>query len=52
MVGITLKFDYPWNDTEMDENEISDCLSELSPEELITAAKNSGEPISIDIEVY
>ena len=51
-VEITLRFNYPWNDTEMDENEIQDCLLELSPEELIVAANNAGEPINIDIDVY
>lgn len=51
-VSITLRFDYPWYNDQMDENEIRDCLEELSPEELMTAAKNSGEPINIDIEVY
>ena len=51
-VSITLRFNYPWNDTEMDENEIQDCLLELSPEELIAAANNAGKPINIDIEVY
>lgn len=51
-VSVTLRFDYPWNDTEMDENEIQDCLLELTPEELIVAANNAGEPINIDVEVY
>lgn len=51
-VEITLRFDYPWNDNEMDENEIKDCLEELSPEELLMAANNAGGPIIIDIEVY
>ena len=51
-VSITLRFDYPWNDTEMDENEIQDCLLELSPEELLVAANNAGEPVNIDVEVY
>ena len=51
-VGITLRFDYPWNSTDTDENEIVDCLSELSPEELLLAANNAGEPINVDIEVY
>ena len=52
MVGVTLRFNYPWNADESDENEVRDCLLELSPEELIVAANNSGEPINIDVEVY
>ena len=52
MVGITLRFDYPWDNMEMDENEIRDCLMELSPEELIEGANMAGEPINVDIEVY
>lgn len=51
-VSVTLRFDYPWYNDQMDENEIIECLSDLSPEELMIAAKNSGEPINIDIEVY
>lgn len=51
-VGITLRFDYPWNTNETDENEIRDCLLELSPEELLRAAVNSGEVVNTDIEVY
>ena len=51
-VGITLRFDYPWNTEITDENDIRDCLTELSPEELLMAVKNAGEPINIDIEVY
>ena len=51
-VGITLRFDFPWNDSEVDENDIRECLMELSPEELLVAANNAGEPIDIDIEVY
>ena len=51
-VGVTFRFDYPWNDMEMDENEIRDCLLDLSPEELLVAANNAGGPINIDIEVY
>ena len=35
MVGVTLRFDYPWNDEKMDENEIRDCLTELPPEVLL-----------------
>lgn len=52
MVGITLRFNYPWNSDETDENAIIECLNELSPEELIVAANNAGEPINVDIEVY
>lgn len=52
MVGITLRFKYPWDNKDMDENEIRDCLMELSPEELLIAANNAGEPINIDVEVY
>lgn len=51
-VSVTLRFNYPWNDTEMDENEIQECLSDLSPEELLLAANNVGEPVNIDVEVY
>ena len=51
-VSVTLRFNYPWNDTEMDENEIRDCLEELSPEELVAVAENAGEYINVDIEVY
>ena len=51
-VAITLRFNYPWNNEETDENEIRDCLLDLSPEELLVAANNAGEPINIDIEVY
>ena len=51
-VAVTLRFDYPWNKDEMDENEIRECLMELSPEELLVAANNMGEPINVDVEVY
>ena len=51
-VSITLRFDYPWLNEDMDENDISSCLSELSPEELIATAQNEGYPINIDVEVY
>lgn len=51
-VGITLRFDYPWNDNNMDENEIRECLLELSPEELLLAANKMGEPINVEVEVY
>ena len=51
-VSITLRFDYPWYNDEVDENEIRECLSDLSPEELIAAAKNAGEPVNVDVEVY
>ena len=52
MVGITLRFDYTWNDSEMDENEIRECLMELSPDELLCQAQNDGNPINVDVEVY
>lgn len=58
MIGITLRFNYPWgeedenNPVEIDENEVYQCISELTPEELIMAANNAGEPINIDVEVY
>ena len=59
MIAITLRFNYPWGDedensdgTEIDENEVYSCISELSPEELIMAANNAGEPINVDVEVY
>ncbi len=51
-VSITLRFDYPWNDSETDENEIIECLNDLSADELIAAANKSGRPINVDIEVY
>ena len=51
-VSVTLRFNYPWNDTEMDENEIVECLYDLSPEELLLAANNAGKPVNVDIEVY
>lgn len=51
-VSITLRFDYPWNNEDMDENEITECLYDLSPEELLLAAKNAGKPVNVDIEVY
>ena len=51
-VSVTLRFNYPWNDNEMDENEIRDCLLELSPEELIEGANMAGEVINVDVEVY
>lgn len=60
MIAITLRFNYPWGDDEddnvtcgeIDENEVYSCISELSPEELIMAANNAGEPINVDVEVY
>lgn len=58
MIAVTLRFNYPWGDeenldeTEIDENEVYSCISELSPEELIMAANNAGEPINVDVEVY
>lgn len=51
-VSVTLRFNYPWNESEVDENEVVSCLTELSPEELIMAANNAGKPINIDVEVY
>ena len=51
-VSVTLRFDYPWNKSEVDENEVISCLTELSPEELIMAANYAGKPINIDVEVY
>lgn len=51
-VGITLRFDYPWNEEIEDENDVISCLKELSPEELLVAANNNGNPINIDVEVY
>lgn len=59
MIAVTLRFNYPWGDedansgdVEIDENEVYSCISELSPEELIMAANNAGEPINVDVEVY
>ena len=59
MIAVTLRFNYPWGDEdgnsegiEIDENEVYSCISELSPEELIMAANNAGEPINVDVEVY
>lgn len=58
MIGVTLRFNYPWGDedeenpVEIDENEVYQCVSELTPEELIMAAKNAGEPINVDVDVY
>jgi len=51
-VSVTLRFNYPWNESEVDENDVISCLTELSPEELIMAANNAGKPINIDVEVY
>lgn len=51
-VGITLRFDYPWNEKIEDENEVIGCLEELAPEDLLMAAKNAGYPINMDVEVY
>ena len=51
-VAVTLRFDYPWSNNEMDENEIRESLMELSPEELLVAAHNFGEPVNVDVEVY
>ena len=59
MITVTLRFNYPWGDddeglkeSEIDENEVYSCISELSPEELIMVANNAGEPINVDVEVY
>lgn len=52
MVGVTMRFSYPYTNENVDEYEIKECLSELSPEELLLAANRMGEPVSIDIEVY
>lgn len=51
-VSITLSFNYPWHELDEDENDIQEALEELNPEELLCAAKNAGEPISVSIEVY
>lgn len=51
-VGITIRFDYPWYNDAIEENEIIGCLTDLSAEELLIAAKKAGEHINIDIEVY
>ena len=51
-VSVTLRFNYPWKDTETNENEIVECLYDLSPEELLLAANNAGKPVNVDIEVY
>ena len=51
-VSVTLRFNYPWNNEDMDENEIVECLYDLSPEELLLAANNAGKPVNIDVEVY
>lgn len=39
MVRITLKFDYNWIGESIDENDIRDCLMELSPDELLAGAQ-------------
>ena len=51
-VSVTLRFNYPWNNEDMDENEIVECVYDLSPEELLLAANNAGKPVNIDVEVY
>lgn len=51
-VSVTLRFNYPWNNDDMDENEIVECLYDLSPEELLLAANNAGKPVNVDVEVY
>lgn len=57
MIAVTLRFNYPvdnncLNKEELDEEELMYSLYELTPEELLMAAKNMGEPINMDIEVY
>ena len=52
MIGITLRFDYPWEDWDMDENDITEALSELSAEELLINSMKAGKAINVDIEVY
>ena len=52
MVEVTLKFKYPWNDKTTNKEEIVECLSELSPEELLAGSENEGHPVNVDIEVY
>ena len=51
-VAVTLRFNYPWDNGDMDENEIVECLYDLSPEELLLAANNAGKPVNVDVEVY
>ena len=52
MVGVTLRFNYPWQDEDMDENDIVEALSELSAEELLVNAMKVGKVVNVDIEVY
>lgn len=52
MVGITLRFNYPWQDEDMDENDIVEALSELSAEELLVNSMKAGKAVNVDIEVY
>ena len=49
-VLVTL-FSYPWNEKIEDENEVISCLEELAPEDLLMA-KNAGNPVNMDVEVY
>ena len=51
MVEVTLRFDYPWGNKDMDEDEIRECLEELSPEELICGALNEGNSINVEVFV-
>ncbi len=51
-VSVTLRFSYPWNEKIEDENEVISCLEELAPEDLLMAAKNAGNPVNMDVEVY
>ena len=52
MVGVTLRFNYPWQDEDMDENDIVEALSEFSAEELLVNAMKAGKIVNVDIEVY
>ena len=51
-VGVTLTFDYPWNEDIEDENKVIEALMELSPDELLLNASKACKPINVDIEVY
>lgn len=52
MIGITLRFNYPWDNWELDEDDIIETLSEFSAEELLINAMKAGKPVNVDIEVY
>ena len=52
MIGITLSFDYPWAGDSLDENDITEALSELSADELLINAMKAGKTVNVDIEVY